>query len=296
MGIRSFIKKRTHSLSGKTIALSGPTGGIGRSLCFHLAELGADLVFLDRNKQKSDALRDELLTSYPSLSVIRIPIDMEDPDSVICAAGELKKLPIDAFICNAGAYSIPRKTCKNGYDNVFQINFISHYTLIQEILPLLRERQGRVVAVGSIAHNYSKSDKNDVDFSTRKQASLVYGNSKRYLTYVLSDLFDKEDRVGFAVAHPGITFTNITAHYPKLIFAIIKYPMKVIFPSTKKASLPILYGLFEETGKGEWIGPGLFNIWGLPKKSRLPRVDKDELNYFASFNKEPTFAERKKQC
>ena len=32
-----------------------------------------------------------------------------------------------------------------------------------------------------------------------------------------------------AVTHPGITQTNITAHYPKLIFAVIKNPMKLIF-------------------------------------------------------------------
>ena len=57
--------------------------------------------------------------------------------------------------------------------------------------------------------------------------------------------------------------------HPKLIFAIIKHPMKVIFMSPKKASLCLLYGLFSDCGKNQWIGPALFDIWGRPKKKML---------------------------
>ena len=79
-----------------------------------------------------------------------------------------------------------------------------------------------------------------------------------------------------AVTHPGITFTNITAHYPKPIFAIIKHPMKLIFMSPRKASLSILSGLFEACGQNEWIGPRFFHVWGFPKKRRLRTYKKEE--------------------
>ena len=71
------------------------------------------------------------------------------------------------------------------------------------------------------------------------------------------------------IVHPGITFTNITAHYPKVIFAIIKHPMKVVFMSVKKATLSILAGAFWNTSGDEWIGPRLFDVWGLPKRRKL---------------------------
>ena len=77
------------------------------------------------------------------------------------------------------------------------------------------------------------------------------------------------------IAHPGITFTNITAHYPKLIFAIIKYPMKVVFMSVKKATLSILSGAFWRCGGEEWIGPRIFDVWGLPCCKKL-RISSDE--------------------
>ena len=130
-----------------------------------------------------------------------------------------------------------------------------------------------MVAVGSIAHNYSEIDLSDIDFRRRKKASLVYGNAKRYLTFALQKLSDDD----VIIAHPGISFTGITNHYPKLIFALIKHPMKVIFMRPRKAALSILKGVFTPTGRGEWIGPRLFNVWGLPSKKRLGTASPEEI-------------------
>ena len=284
MTTRRWLEKNTSSLSGKTVAVSGSTGGLGQTLCSYLAELGADLVLLDRSPERSEAHKNRLMAKNPRISVRCITVELDEPSSVRRAAEELKSLPIDVFISNAGAYSIPRRTCESGYDNVFQINFVSPCRLIEALLPTLRERGGRVVVVGSVAHRYSRSDSQDVDFSTRKKASLVYGNSKRYLMFVLAEKFRREEGVGFAVTHPGITFTNITAHYPRLIFAIIKYPMKIIFPGTKRACLSILRGVFEDTEGEEWIGPALFDVWGMPKKKKLRSLVSGELEYFREWS------------
>ncbi len=296
MNIRRWLQNNTHSLSGKTVAISGSTGGLGRELCLYLADLGADLVLLDRNAERSEAHRKALLDAHGGIKVVCIPLRLDDEDSVHAAIERLKELPIDIFISNAGAYSIPRSVCKSGFDNVFQINFVSPYIIISELLPTLCKRGGRVVIVGSIAHRYSKSDKRDIDFSTRKKASLVYGNSKRYLMFTLAELFRNEPNVGFAITHPGITFTNITAHYPKLIFALIKEPMKIIFPKPRVACLSVLRGVFEDTHGLEWIGPSVFDVWGRPKKKKLRSVSESscELEYFSKWNRE--CAERKENA
>ncbi len=263
------------SLAGKTVAVSGATGGLGRPLCEHLARLGASLILLDRSMEKSHALADHLKTICPDLSVSHLQVDLENMDAVRETATRAASLPIDYLILNAGAYSIPRHTCQTGFDNVFQINFVSPCYLAKRLLPSIKARGGKIVAVGSIAHTYSESDPSDVDFSTRKKASLVYGNAKRYLMASLPALSDG-DPSAVSLVHPGITFTNITAHYPPLIFALIKHPMKVIFMSPRRASLCILSGIFWDCGPSEWIGPRLFNIWGLPRKKRLKTISEDE--------------------
>lgn len=273
MNINKWLEKNTSSLGGKTVAISGSTGGLGRELCIHLGSLGVSLVLLDRNLKKSAALADELRSMFLGIKITHITVDMTDIPSVKAAADALTNMTIDYLILNAGAYSIPRCTLENGYDNVFTINFIAPYYLARRLLPAIKKRGGKVIAVGSIAHNYSKIDERDVDFSTRKKASLVYGNAKRYLTY---SLFALADEGSVAIAHPGITFTGITAHYPKLIFAIIKHPMKIIFMKPRKASLSVLRAIFEDCKAGEWIGPALFDVWGMPKKKPLRTAKPDE--------------------
>jgi short-subunit dehydrogenase len=276
MDYKKWLNENTESLSGKTVAVTGTTGGLGKELCDFIASLGARLILMDRNKKRSEAHRDELKTRH-GCDVECINVDLEDINSVKGATGELlSNYEPDIFIHNAGAYSIPRKKCDTGMDNVFQINFVSPYYMIRKMLPELKKRGGRVIVVGSIAHNYSKIDVRDVDFATRKQASKVYGNAKRYLMFSLYELFKNEENVTLSVTHPGITFTNITAHYPKVIFALIKHPMKVIFMKPKKAALCIVKGVFDGCGLNEWIGPRLFNVWGLPKKQSLKTCPEGE--------------------
>lgn len=280
--ISRWLRDNAASLIGKTVAVTGTTGGLGMPLCKTLASLGANLVLCDRNPHKSAAFRDELQFAYPATTVTCVPLDLEDVASVEAAILRLRALQPDVLIHNAGAYSIPRHTCESGYDNVFQINFVSPYTITRALLPVLRQRGGCVVAVGSIAHRYSHSDPADVDFSSRRAASKVYGNAKRYWMFSLYDLFAEETEVSLAVVHPGITFTNITAHYPKWLFAIIKHPMKVIFMRPKKACLSVVRGVFEACGYHEWIGPRLFDVWGLPKKRRLRSCKETECRHIAA--------------
>ena len=267
-----WLDRHTKRLEGRTVAITGSTGGIGRELCDYLASLGAGLVLVDRNRGKSEALAERLREKYPSLVVNFVSADMADMASVKAAGEELVAISIDYLILNAGAYSIPRCITDIGYDNVFTINFISPYYLTRRLLPSIRARGGRVVAVGSIAHNYSEIDLADIDFKRRKRASLVYGNAKRFLTFALQNLSMGD----VIIAHPGITFTGITNHYPRLIFALIKHPMKVIFMKPGKAALSILYGLFADVPADSWIGPWLFDVWGLPRVKKLRTAGSEE--------------------
>ena len=276
MRFEKWLGKNTESLVGKTVAISGSTGGLGKHICRYLAHLGASIVLLDRNRKRSEANKQALEEEFPGVCVSIVTLDLVDIFSVREATERLKEIAPDVFIHNAGAYSIPRCTSNSGYDNVYTINFASPYYMIRELAPAIREKGGRVVVVGSIAHNYSRIDESDVDFSRVHKASKVYGNAKRYLMFSLYELFEREEGISLAVTHPGITFTNITSHYPKLIFAIIKYPMKVIFMSAEKAALSVVKGLFEPTEYHEWHGPRIFNVWGLPKKSRLKTCTKEE--------------------
>ena len=269
MKFDKWLEKNTDGLVGKTVAISGSTGGLGKHICRYLATLGASIILLDRNQKRSEANRVSILEEFPDADVSLLSLDLVDIFSVEKATRKLKEISPDIFIHNAGAYSIPRCISNSGYDNVFTINFASPYYMIRELLPSIKEKGGRVGVVGSIAHNYSKINEQDIDFRGVRKASKVYGNAKRFLMFSLYEFFERETGASLSVTHPGITFTNITSHYPKVIFAIIKHPMKVIFMKAEKAALSIIKGLFDSTEYHTWYGPRVFDIWGLPSKKKL---------------------------
>lgn len=271
-----WFARYTHSLVGKRVAVCGATGGIGEALCRHLARLGAELWLCCRSEAKTQALIDTLRVDFPDLMARFVSLDLEDAASVNAAAEILAQTPPHVLIHNAGAYAIPRHITAQGVDNVFAINCLGPYVLTQRLLAPMATVGGRVVIVGSIAHNYSRIDGADVDFATRKAASKVYGNAKRHLMLALYERFADVKGVTLSVVHPGIAFTNITAHYPKWLFCIIKHPMKVIFMHPRRAALSVLRGVFEPTAYGEWIGPRLFNVWGLPRKQKLRTFTREE--------------------
>ncbi len=264
-----WFARHTQSLRHKRVAVVGATGGIGIPLCHHLARLEAELILLCRSATKAEALMAELRRAYPTVTVSFIPVDLEDTDSVMAAGERLATQPPHVLIHNGGAYAIPRHTTSLGVDNVYQINCLSPYLLTERLLAPMASVGGRVVAVGSVAHRYGRVDPDDVDFATRTAASQVYGNAKRHLMLALYERFRDVKGVALSVVHPGITFTNITNHYPAWLFALIKHPMKVVFMPPRRAALSVLRGVFQSTAYGEWIGPWLFDVWGMPCKRKL---------------------------
>ncbi len=269
MNIKKWLKQNTKDLTDKTIAITGSTGGLGKEICKHLAGLGAKLVLLNRNKSKTQTQIDELKKIYPNLQAEFIEMDMQNFESVKNSCEKLNNLSIDILILNAGAFNLPRKKTNLRFDNIFQINFVSPYYVTKQLLPQMREKEGsKVVVVGSIAHRYAKLDENNLDCSNQKSSQKVYGNAKRFLMFSLFELFKTEKKVKLAVAHPGITGTNITQNYPRIFLPIIKLGMKLIYMSPKKASLSVVKGIFDETPACTWIGPKFRNIWGYPKKTK----------------------------
>ena len=274
MNIKKWIVENTFDLSNKTIAITGSTGKLANHVVRVLAALNANFIFLNRNKEKTEKQINELSTLFPNIEIEFIECDLSNFKSVQSAVNLLKQKRVDILYLAAGAYNIPRYKTDLEFDNVFQINFISQYYIAKELLNQIKTANGKVVMVGSIAHNYSKIDEKDIDFSTRKKHSKVYGNAKRFLSFSLMRLC-KNMNVNFSLVHPGVTLTEMTNHYLKTINWLIKIFIGLFCPNTVKACLSLIKGVFENTSPQHWLGPGVLNVWGKPKEKKL-KCSKDE--------------------
>ena len=157
--------------------------------------------------------------------------------------------------------------------------------MAKQLLNNIKTANGKIVAVSSIAYNYSKIDTNNIDFSKQKKHSKVYGNAKRFLMFSLMKLCEKEN-VNLSVVHPGVTLTGMTNHYHKSINWLVKIFIKTFFPNTQQASLSLIKGVFENTNYLEWIGPKIFNVWGKTKKLKLKTCKENEIGEIFKFAEE----------
>ena len=274
MNINKWINKNCKSLDNKTICITGSTGGLSTSFVNVLAKLRANLIFANRNLEKSEIQKQNLIKKYPNIKIQILYLDLFDIEGVKNFCAEIKSYKVDIFIFNAGIYNEQRKFSSIKYNNIFQVNFISPYYIIKQLLPNLT-KETKLIVVGSIAYNFSKVDFSDIQKLNTKNPNKIYGNSKRFLMYSLLKL-SEENNLNLTIVHPGITLTNMTSHYHKSINWLIKIMEKLMFQKPEKACLSVLAGIFTNTNSGEWIGPSKFNIWGYPKKQKLKNFTSDE--------------------
>lgn len=276
MKIEKWLEENTHSLKEKTICITGSTGDLAQIFTEKLAKMGANFVFANRNREKSEKQKKQLLEKYPDIKIQIFNVDFNDLNSVKLLVCKLKQVHIDILILNSAVYNVPRKTTNSGYDNIFQVNFVSQYYIAKQLLSNLRKiKNSKIVVIGSIAHNYSKVNFDDIQKLKTKKSSVAYGNSKRFLMASMQKLLENHP-VELSVVHPGVTLTKMTSHYPFFINWLVKIGIKAFFPKPEKACLSVLSGVFNTTQTNEWIGPKKHNIWGYPKKQKLKTISTDE--------------------
>ena len=263
-----WMETEVHSLKGKTVVITGATGGLGQAMCRRFLSWGASLLMVIRNEGKAELLKRKLLKEFPGAEISWILCDLQDMDSVKEAAGSLSHEAVDYLLLNAGTYAIPKALSTAGYDTVFQVNFLSHYYLVRTLLPKLKEQKAKVVVTGSIAHRFNPLDPADPDFSHHQGANNIYGNSKRFLMFATMELC-RQEGVNFAIGHPGISYTGITSNYPPEALAVVRPRMQLLFPNPEQACLGMVRAAFAEVPFDHWIGPGYFDVWGDPVISPL---------------------------
>ena len=175
MKYEKWINENCSRLDGKTVCITGSTGGLGTMVANELAYLGANLILANRNKKKSEKQKEELLRLYPTIEIKILSVDMFDMYSVKLFVCKLKQIHFDILILNAGIYNVKRKTSNAGFDNVFQVNFVSPYYIAKQLLPTMRKnKNAKVVAVGSIAHNFTKLNPEDIQMKKSAKCSKIY--------------------------------------------------------------------------------------------------------------------------
>lgn len=197
----------------KTTVITGATSGIGKETVLALAKKDHAIYMLVRNVQKGEQFRQEVIAATKNKHIYVIACDLADMESVRNAAYTLKAslLAINILINNAGGIFAAREESKDGYEMTFAVNHLSHFLLVNSLMPLLEKGQARIINVSSEAHRMAKPNFNDLQWAKRPYSAWkAYGTAKLfniYFTRTLATRFGPKGISAFAL-HPGLVNTG----------------------------------------------------------------------------------------
>lgn len=235
LGLASFISlgkgmnpthQKLRDLTGKTALLTGATSGIGFETAKTLAQQGAKVILIVRNKVKGDHHAAEIRKVAPQAEVVVLLADQEDLQAVATLGDEIKAAApkgLDILVLNAGhAPHPPIHLGPSGYESSITSMHLSHHLLTKMVWKHLNQK-ARVIVTSSIGHLAVQ----DVDtilagvtdvtenHPALKEPMTMYGRAKlanALFARQLGRLADTDSR-GIIVSshHPGAVATNIWA-------------------------------------------------------------------------------------
>lgn len=190
-------------LAGRTVVVTGASGGLGRHFATTLAEAGARVVIAARRVEALNSAADELMQR--GLACEAVPLDVSDPASIAAFAPYLATA--DVLVNNAGiarAASALRQTPQD-WDAVMDVNLKGLFFLCQRAAAAMKARGagGSIVNIASIA-------------GIRQNVGLApYGISKAGVIHLTKTLALEFASLGIRVnaIAPGSFPTEITGDF-----------------------------------------------------------------------------------
>jgi NAD(P)-dependent dehydrogenase (short-subunit alcohol dehydrogenase family) len=277
--------------NGRLAVITGATGGLGLETALALAGAGADVVLTGRNAQKGQAVLDTIRSRYPSAMIRYAHLDLASLASVRRFAEQFadEHTSLDLLVNNAGVMTPPkRQTTSDGFELQFGTNYLGHFALTGQLLPLLfAAREPRVVNLSSIAHKGgAKIHFDDLQWQHSYSPWRAYGQSKLAMLMFALELQRRSDANGWGLlsnaAHPGYARTDLIANGPGADGLLQRFGRLTLEPlasqSAADGALPTLFAATAPNAQpAGYYGPtGFFELKGPPGDARIARAVRDE--------------------
>jgi NAD(P)-dependent dehydrogenase (short-subunit alcohol dehydrogenase family) len=270
--------------TGRLAIVTGANAGLGWETALALAGKGCAVVLACRSLVNAEAAKARIAARYPAAILECMVLDLCDLASVRAFTKQFAKrhTTLDLLINNAGVMMPPYSLSKDGFESQLAANYLGHFALTGQLLPLLTQTPGsRVVSLSSLAHRWSGIRFDDLHFKKGYNKRLAYGQSKLACLMFAYELQRRLKRAGHATlsvaAHPGVSATSLFRHLPGPV-ALFTPLVALVFQSAKGGALPTLYAaLGDDIAGGDYCGPGFpGEMRGAPVKVGSNRRSRNE--------------------
>jgi NAD(P)-dependent dehydrogenase (short-subunit alcohol dehydrogenase family) len=200
-------------MRGKVVVITGGTSGIGSVAAEALAEMGARIVLIARDRARSEAELARLREKGPGMAHRAYYADLSRIAEMKRVAGEIASAEprIDVLINNAGALFSQRTLTADGLEFTFATNHMSYFVVTEGLRErLLASAPARVINTSSDAHKGAKLDFGDLQSSNNYGGFKIYGRSKLANILFTRELARRLAGTGVTAncLHPGFVATR----------------------------------------------------------------------------------------
>lgn len=194
----------------KLVVITGTTSGIGTYTAMKYASMGADLLCINRNEEKSIKLKTEIESKY-NVKCDYFIADLGKLNDIHNVADKLVAIerPIDVLIHNAGLTLSKQQLTDEGFDLVFVVQYMASFIINYKLIDKLKgQESARIIMNNSEGHRFVPWGLHidDLHFKKRRYSGLkAYGSAKLAQLLSMHIFKDKflESNVTINSMHPG---------------------------------------------------------------------------------------------
>lgn len=236
----------TSGMAGRTVLITGGTGGIGKATAIGLASLGARVGIIGRDRARAETAAAAIAREAGNDAIDVFVADMASQVEVRRLAAEvLAAYPrLDVLVNNVGGFWSHRHETADGLEHTFALNHLAPFLLTSLLLDRLkRSAPARIVTVASAAQGMGRIDFDDLMGQRKYSGQTAYNQSKLanvMFTYELARRLEGSG-VTATVLHPGMTSTGFSSEDPSRVFAPLVAVMRPFMRKPAKGAETPIY-------------------------------------------------------
>jgi len=193
-------------MHGRVCVVTGANSGIGYETCRGLAERGAIVYLLCRNRERGSEALERLREETGSTTLHLEICDVAEGASRRAFAERFAEEKVDVLVHNAGVLENERQETTEGIELTWATNVVGPHHLTKLLRPKLERASGRIVFVSSGGMYLRRLVVEDWPVERRKFDGVsAYANSKRALVVLAEEWARTLEGTGITVnsMHPG---------------------------------------------------------------------------------------------
>jgi retinol dehydrogenase-14 len=213
-------------MAGKSVLVTGGTGGIGKATAIGLAVLGARVGITGRDQARTEAAAASIRAAAGSPAVDAFAADMSIQAGVRRLAAQVADTypRLDVLVNNVGGFWAHRHVTADGLERTFALNHLAPFLLTNLLLArLTASAPARILTVSSGAHARGRIDFGDLQGERNYSGQRAYSQSKLANVMFTYELARRLPGTGVTatVLHPGVVRTSFGAEDQTAYLAVM---------------------------------------------------------------------------